>query len=133
MRASGSTVFNCHIPIGVQLLTRLRLCLSHLHKHKFKHRFQDSVNPICSCGNDIKTSVHFPPHCSVFSNERSTFLSIMGCIDRNILTKSGFQVTEAPLHSIYIYSIYNIYIALDKLAHNKYVMITHVCVLFSFG
>ena len=66
IRASGSTVFNCHIPIGVQLLTRLRLCLSHLHKHKFKHSFQDSINPICNCGNDIKTSVHFPLHCSVF-------------------------------------------------------------------
>ena len=56
IRPSGSTVFNHHNPIGVTLLTRLRLGLSHLREHKFKHSFQDSLNPICSCGNDIETS-----------------------------------------------------------------------------
>ena len=56
---SGSSIFNCHNPRGVKLLTRLRLGLSHLHKHKFKHDFQDSLNPICSCGNNIETSAHF--------------------------------------------------------------------------
>ena len=51
IRPSGSTVFNCHNPKGVKLLTRLRLGLSHLREHKFKHSFQDSLNPIRSCGN----------------------------------------------------------------------------------
>ena len=50
---SGNSVFNCHNPRGVKLLTRLRLGLSHLQEHKFKHGFQDSLNPICSCGNDV--------------------------------------------------------------------------------
>ena len=48
--------FNCHNPKGVKLLTRLRLDLSHLREHKFKHSFQDSLNPICSSRNDIETS-----------------------------------------------------------------------------
>ena len=46
IRASRSTVFNCHNPKGVKLLTRLRLGLSHLREHKFKYSFQDSLNPI---------------------------------------------------------------------------------------
>ena len=91
---SGSTVFNCHNPRGVKLLTRLRLGLSHLCEQKFKRSFQDSLNPICSCGNDTEASAHFLLHCPNFSNERSTFLNIIGSIDRNILTRSDSQVTE---------------------------------------
>ena len=66
MRSSGSTVFNCHNLKGVKLLTRFRLDLSHLREHKFKHSFQDSLNPICSCANDIETSAHFLLHCPNF-------------------------------------------------------------------
>ena len=98
IRSSGSTVFNCHIPKGFTLLTRLRLGLSHLREHKFKHRFQDSLNPICSFGNDIETSAHFLLHCPNFSNERSNFLNILGSIDRNILTRSNSQVTKTLLY-----------------------------------
>ena len=72
LRPSVSTVFNCHNPKGVKLLTRLRLGLSHLCEHKFKYSFQDLLNPICSCGNDIDTSAHFLLHSPNFSNERST-------------------------------------------------------------
>ena len=98
IRPSGSTVFNCHNPKGIKLLTRLRLGLSHLREHKFKHSFQDSLNPICSCGNDIETSAHFLLHCPNFSNERSACLNIIGSIDRNILTGSDSQITEALLY-----------------------------------
>ena len=45
-----SSAFRCHNPKGVKLLTRLRLVLSHLWEHKFKHGFLDSLNPICSYG-----------------------------------------------------------------------------------
>ena len=36
---SGSSVFNCHNLRGVKLLTKIRLGLSHLRKHNFKHGF----------------------------------------------------------------------------------------------
>ena len=57
------------------------------------------LNPICSCGNDIETSVHFLLHCPNFSSERSTVLDIIGNIDRNILTRDDSQVTETLLYS----------------------------------
>ena len=56
IRPSGSSVFNCHNLRRVKLLTRSRLGLSHFREDKFKHGFQDTLNPICSCGNDIETS-----------------------------------------------------------------------------
>ena len=35
--------------IGIKLITRLRLGFSPLREHKFKHNFQDTLNPLCSC------------------------------------------------------------------------------------
>ena len=91
---SGNSVFRCHNTKGVKLLTRLRLGLSHLWKHKFKHSFLDSLNTICSCGEDIETSTHFLLHCSNYSNERSTFLNIIKNIDRNIFEKNDLKIKE---------------------------------------
>ena len=89
-------VFNCHNLKGVKF--RLRLRLSHLREHNFKHSLQDSFNPICVCGNDIETSAHFLLHFPNFSNERLTFLNIIRSIDRNILTSSDSQVTKILLY-----------------------------------
>ena len=50
MTPSTNSLFNCHNPKEIKLITRLRLGLSHLREHKFKHSFQDSLNPFCSCG-----------------------------------------------------------------------------------
>ena len=58
IRPSRKSVFNCHNDKEIKYLTRLRLGLSHLCKHKFKHSFQDTVNPFCSCGLDVDTNTH---------------------------------------------------------------------------
>ena len=98
IRPSANSVFHCHNLKGVKLLTRLRLGLSHLHQDKFKHGFQDTLNPICSCGNDIETSAHFLLHCPHYSSERSTFLNTIRNINRNIFDKHDLQVTETLLY-----------------------------------
>ena len=41
IRPKPNDIYYCHNPKGIRLLTRLRLGLSHLCKHKFKHSFQD--------------------------------------------------------------------------------------------
>ena len=41
--SSGSSVFNCHNFKGIKLLIRLRVGLSHLHEHKFKHSFKNHL------------------------------------------------------------------------------------------
>ena len=95
---SGNSVFKCLSPKGIKLLTRLRHGLSHLREHKFKHGFQDSLNPICSCGQNIEISSHFLLQCSNYSNERLTFLNIIRNIDSNILNKNDLKVTETLLY-----------------------------------
>ena len=46
IRPVVNSVFEINNPYGLKLLTRLRLDLSHLHYHKFRHNFQDCINPI---------------------------------------------------------------------------------------
>ena len=94
IRLSENSVFRCHNPKGIKLLTRLR----HLLEHKFKHGFLDSLNPICSCGQNIETSTHFFLHCSDYSNERLAFPNIIRNIDGKLLYKIYLKVTETLLY-----------------------------------
>ena len=50
IRPAANSLFNCHSSKGIKFITRLRLGLSQLREHKFKHSFQDSLNLFCSCG-----------------------------------------------------------------------------------
>ena len=90
IRPSPNDIFNCHNPKGVKLLTRLRLGLSHLRDHKFKHSFQDSLNPICNCGTDVETTTHYRLHCPLFSDESLILIN-------NILNLNDSRFSEVLL------------------------------------
>ena len=47
-------IYDVHNPVGLKLLTRLRLGLSHLNQHKFNHNFPDYLNPLCSCSLEVE-------------------------------------------------------------------------------
>ena len=40
---------------------------------------QDTLHPICSCGEDIENSSHYLRHCPNYSQERITYLNIVSC------------------------------------------------------
>ena len=66
VRLSENKIFNIHDQVGIKLLTRLRLGISHLREHKFQHNFEDTLNPLCSCSNEAETALHFS-HGASFS------------------------------------------------------------------
>ena len=74
-RPCAASVFDIHNSYGIKLLTILRLCLSHLHNHKFRHRFQDILNTFCDCGDDTKTIAHFFLHYPSFRTPRKHLLN----------------------------------------------------------
>ena len=92
--------FKCHNPIGIKLITRLRLGLCHLRDHKFKHNFLDCLNPICCCGKGIETTVHYLLHCPISSDERSIFFHNIRSIDENVLSGSDPRISETLLFGI---------------------------------
>ena len=64
IRPSTSSTFHCLNPNGLKLITTLRLGLSHLRFHKFKHSFQHTLNPICNCGT-LETTIVNERHCTI--------------------------------------------------------------------
>ena len=97
IRSKPNNVYYCHNPKGIRLLTRLRLGLSHLCEHKFKHSFKDCLNPLCFCGNEIETSTHYLFHCRAYANERMTLLNKIKGINCSILEFSDAATTKILL------------------------------------
>ena len=96
IRPEAYNIFNVHNAKGIKLLTRLT-GFSHLKGHKFRHYFVDAINPLCSCGNFVESTTHFFIHCTHFSNQRLTFINKIKDIDRRILDKNDFLITQALL------------------------------------
>ena len=74
-RPNQCSIYRIHNPVGLKLLTRLRLGLSHLNEHRFNHNFQSCINPLCSCSLAIESTTHFLLHCHHFSNIGSALLN----------------------------------------------------------
>ena len=88
IRSSENSTINCHNPSGriTKLITRLRMGFSHLREHKFKHNFQDKLNRICSCEENIKTTTHclqdtLNPICSCEENIETTTYYLLHCLN----------------------------------------------------
>ena len=90
-RASPNSTFKCDKPRGIKLMSRLRLGLSHLREHKFKHKF-------CRCGKGVgEASSHYLLHCSNYSEERLALLNTIRNIDMPILQLSDSKFTSVLL------------------------------------
>ena len=75
IRPNQSNIFNNFDPIGLKLLTRLRLGLNHLSEHKFRHNFQGCLNHSCSCSLEIEDTTHYLLHFQHFSNHRNDLMN----------------------------------------------------------
>ena len=79
-------------------LTRLRLGLSHLNEHKFKHNFQDCINPLCTYSWEIESFSHFFLHCHYFTNIPSTLFSELQPVDVKIAKFSDNEIVQLRLY-----------------------------------
>ena len=97
IRPCANSIFNIHNPYRIKLLTRLRLGLSHLCDHKFRHCFQDTLNPLCDCGNDTEIATHFFLHWPSFHIFRQTLLNNIRNINEKILSHGEEQLIQTFL------------------------------------
>ena len=67
IKKQENPLFLVYDPLAAKLLTRLRLDFSHLKKHKFRHDFKDTLNPLCTCGAEVETTEQFLLHCQLYS------------------------------------------------------------------
>ena len=63
LRPFQTTIHNIFERKGLTFLTCLRLGLSHLIEHIFRHSFQDCLNPLCSCSLEVEDTSHYLLYC----------------------------------------------------------------------
>ena len=83
IRPFQSNVYNILDSIGLKLLTRLRLGFSHLNEHKFRHDFQECLNPLCLCNFEIEDTTHYLLRCQYFSEHRINLINSVNSVFDN--------------------------------------------------
>ena len=97
-RPMRKPTFNIHNPLGLKLLTRFRLRLSHLNDHRFNYNYEDCINPLCSCSLEVESTVHFFLHCHNFVNIRNTLLNKLNSVTCDVTNCSDRSLTKLILY-----------------------------------
>ena len=100
IRPAPNSIFPCHKTKGIKYLTRLRVNFSHLRDHKFKHSFQDTINPLCTCSLEAETTIHFMLHCPYYENERDILLASIRSIKISILDQNDNNIIKTLLYGL---------------------------------
>ena len=59
----------------------IELQFTQLNKQRFRHGFNDMVNPMCPYGTDAETTEHFLLRCHCFSTQRSELFDYLYRLD----------------------------------------------------
>ena len=71
--------FSIYDPVGVKLLTRLRLQFIHLNEYKFRPNFKDWLSPMCDCGAEREiTSYFFLRYQFLQAKDKSSVMVFIG-------------------------------------------------------
>ena len=98
IRPLPDIIFYICNPYGIKLLTRLRFGLSHLNEQRFKHGFNDAINPICICGGDIESINHLFLHCPEYCEARQILFDNIQSIDKMLLSQKESSLTHVLLY-----------------------------------
>ena len=80
IRPVQNSIYNIFDPEGLKVLTRLRVGLSHLNEHRFRHNFQECLNPLCSCSLEMEDTTHYLLHCHHFSRQRHDLMNSVNSV-----------------------------------------------------
>ena len=98
IRPSEKSTFGIYDILGIKYLFQLRLNLSPLRYHKWKHNFNDITSNKCLCDENVENTEHFLFYCSLFSSQRQILMANV----RLILEKYGLGDKTHDLH-LYLY------------------------------
>ena len=98
LRPIGTSTHKIYDPLGIKLLTRLRLGFSHLSEHKFRHNFANSLNPLCSCSLQTDSSIHFFLRCQIYTTLRRALMTDLKNINDAIMSLNESDLLHTMLY-----------------------------------
>ena len=72
-------IFSINDPIGIKMLTILRLHFSHLCEHKFRYGFKHTLKPPCSCSIEAKTTTQYFLRFHLYNSNQATLVNDLSC------------------------------------------------------
>ena len=66
----------------------------------FSINFQDTLNPICSCGDEIETAIHYLLYSPNYLDKRRTLLDNLQSVGENIHDRNDSQISELLLFGV---------------------------------
>ena len=96
---NANPIFGIHNPVGLRLLTRLRVGLSHLREHKFNLHFIDFDNPYFP-GNSmsVESVEHYLLRCPNHASSRNTLFENLTSIIGPLYFINNTCTTEILLY-----------------------------------
>ena len=98
IKSSEKTILNISDPQRSKLLNRLRLDFRHLRKHKFRHNFPDTVNPLCLCVLETESTDHFLPRCQNYVSFRADLMNELSSINCVIISLRSSAILEVIIY-----------------------------------
>ena len=98
IKSVPNSLFDACNPHGVILLNRLREGLSYPREQKFRHDFNDTIDPFCTCGVETESISHFFLRCLNFNNQCIDLVNELMNIDSNLLQYNDDRLTETLLY-----------------------------------
>ena len=84
IRPLENDTYGIYDPFGVRLLKRLRLGFSHLREYNFRHNFDDTLIPLCSCSLETEDTKHYCLRCQSNLSLRTTLKNDLNNINTAI-------------------------------------------------
>ena len=99
IRLKENLIFKIHGIDGFKLLNRLRLRLSHLNEHKFRHNLRVPIDSICSCGLESETTHDYFLCCNLCPNLRIELLNDI-CALNQISSRKCFECSPVWIEGL---------------------------------
>ena len=91
-RPKNKSIFGIHDTVGIRYLFQLRVSLSPLRSHKWRHNFNDTLSEMCRCNQGIEDTSHFFFSCPFFAIQRASLAtSVIHILQKKNLNHLGNQ------------------------------------------
>ena len=80
IRPPPKPVYNIYDQTGLAILTQLRVGLSELNSHKFRHNFREAVDPLCPSNDGIEGTERYLLLCRSYAGFKYDLLASVAAI-----------------------------------------------------
>ena len=98
IRPAENDTYGIYDPLGVRLLNRLGLDVSHLKEHTFRRNFFDTLNPLSPCFLETEDTGHLFLRCQNTLSFRTTLMNNLNNINTAIAYSNQNDLLKVILY-----------------------------------